>query len=42
LVRKELWTQQEATFCGSAQQTGTVKVPRKFMERLIDAVCYAA
>jgi hypothetical protein len=42
LVRKELWRQQEATFCGSAQQTGTVKVPRKFMERLIDAVCYAA
>ena len=42
LVRKELWRQQEATFCGSAQQTGTVKVPRKFMERLIDAVRYAA
>lgn len=42
LVRKELWRQQEATFRGSAQQTGTVKVPRKFMERLIDAVCYAA
>ena len=42
LVRKELWRQQEATFCGSAQQTGMVKVPRKFMERLIDAVCYAA
>jgi hypothetical protein len=42
LVRKELWTQQEATLCGSAQQTGTLKVPRKFMERLIDAVCYAA
>ena len=42
LVRKELWAQQEATFCGSAQQTETVKVPRKFMERLTDAVCYAA
>ena len=42
LVRKELWMQQEASFCGSAQQTGTVKVPRKFMERLIDEVCYAA
>jgi hypothetical protein len=42
LVRKELWAQQEATFCGSAQQTGTVKVPRKYLERLTDAVCYAA
>jgi hypothetical protein len=26
LVRKELWTQEEA-FCGSAQETDTVKVP---------------
>jgi hypothetical protein len=42
LVRKELWAQQEATFCGSAQQTETVKVPRKLMERLTHAVCYAA
>jgi hypothetical protein len=42
LVRKELWAQQEATFCGSAKQTETVKVPREFMERLTDAVCYAA
>ena len=42
LVRKELWAQQEATFCGSAQQTETAKVPRKFMERLTHAVCYAA
>ena len=41
LVRKELWAQEE-TFCGSAQQTDTVKVPREFMERLTDAVCYAA
>jgi DDE superfamily endonuclease len=41
LVRKELWAQEEA-FCGSAQQTDTVKVPRVFMERLTDAVCYAA
>ena len=40
LVRKELWAQEE-TFCGSAQQTDTVKVPREFMERLTDAVCYA-
>jgi hypothetical protein len=42
LVRRELWTQQEATFCGSAQETETVKVPRKFIERLTDTVCYAA
>jgi hypothetical protein len=42
LVRKELWAQREASFCGSAQQTETVKVPRKLMERLIDAVCCAA
>ena len=41
LVRKELWT-QEATFCGSPQQEDTVKVPRAFVERLTDAVCYAA
>jgi hypothetical protein len=42
LVRKELWAQQEVTFCGSAQETDTVKVPREFIERLTDAVCYAA
>jgi hypothetical protein len=42
LVRKELWAQQEATFCGSALKTETVKIPRKFIERLTDAVCYAA
>ena len=41
LVRKELWT-QEATFCGSPQENEMVKVPREFMERLTDAVCYAA
>jgi hypothetical protein len=41
LVRKELWT-QEATFCGLPQQIDTVKVPREFVERLTDAVCYAA
>ena len=42
LVRKELWAQQEATFCRSPQETDTVKVPREFVERLTDAVCYAA
>ena len=42
VVRKELWTQQEETFYGSLGDTDTVKVPRAFMERLTDAVCYAA
>jgi hypothetical protein len=41
LVRKQLWAQEE-TFCGSSAETETVKVPRAFMERLTDAVCYAA
>jgi hypothetical protein len=41
LVRKELWA-QEQTFCGSPAETDTIKVPRVFMERLTDAVCYAA
>jgi DDE superfamily endonuclease len=42
LVRRELWAQEEATFYGSPPQGDTVKVPREFMERLTDAVCYAA
>jgi DDE superfamily endonuclease len=42
LVRKELWAQERATFYGSAQEDDTVKVPREFVERLTDAVCYAA
>jgi DDE superfamily endonuclease len=41
LVRKELWTQEE-TFGGLLSDSETVKVPRAFMERLTDAVCYAA
>jgi hypothetical protein len=41
LVRKELWAQEE-TFCGSPADTDTVKVARVFMERLTDALCYAA
>jgi hypothetical protein len=41
LVRKELWA-QEKTFYGSPAQTDTIKVPRALVERLIDAVCYAA
>jgi hypothetical protein len=42
LLRRELWVQEEATFRGSVQENDTVKVPREFMERLTDAVCYAA
>jgi hypothetical protein len=41
LVRRELWT-QEQTFYGSPAQTNMVKVPRVYMERLTDVVCYAA
>ena len=41
LVRKELWA-REATFCGSYAETDTVKVPRALVERLTDALCYAA
>jgi DDE superfamily endonuclease len=41
LVRKELWA-RAATSYGSPAQTDLVKVPREFMERLTDAVCYAA
>jgi len=41
LVRKELWA-QEQTFRGSPAQSDTIKVPRAFVERLTDAVCYAA
>jgi hypothetical protein len=42
LARRDLWAQQGATFCGSEKETETVKVPRGFIERLTDAVCYAA
>ena len=40
LVRKELWA--AATFHGSPAQTDTIKVPRAYVERLTEAVCYAA
>jgi DDE superfamily endonuclease len=40
LVRKELWAQQP--FYGSPAETDTIKVPRALVERLTDAVCYAA
>jgi hypothetical protein len=42
LVRKELWAQEQQTSYGSASATDTVKVPRAFVERMTDAVCYAA
>ncbi len=42
LVRKELWAQEEQTFYGSPAQTDTIKVPRAYVERLTEAVCYAA
>jgi hypothetical protein len=42
LVRKELWAQEVRTFYGSPSSTDTVKVPRAFVERLTEAVCYAA
>ena len=41
-VRKELWSQEQATFRGSPADTDTVKVSRVFMERLTDALCFAA
>ena len=41
LVRRQLWAQEE-TFCGSPSATDTVKVRREFLERLTDALCYAA
>jgi DDE superfamily endonuclease len=40
LVRKELWVQE--TFRVSPADTETVKVPKVFVERLTDALCYAA
>jgi hypothetical protein len=40
-VRKELWAQEE-TFRGSLAEAEAVKVARALMERLTDALCYAA
>jgi hypothetical protein len=40
LVRKELWA--GATFYGSSAQTDTIKVLKALVERLTEAVCYAA
>jgi hypothetical protein len=41
LVRKELWAQEEQTIYGSPAQSDTIKVPRAYVERLTEAVCYA-
>jgi hypothetical protein len=41
LVRKELWA-KEQTFYASPAESDTVKVPRAYVERLTDALCYAA
>ena len=41
-VRKQLWAQQRTTFRGSPRRADMVKVPRAFVERLTEAVCYAA
>ena len=42
MVRKELWAQEERTSCGSPPATDTIKVPRAYVDRLTEAVCYAA
>src|SRR5215211_5615529 len=41
LVRRQLWAREE-TFYRSSRESDTVKVPREFVERLTDAICYAA
>jgi hypothetical protein len=41
LVRKELLWEQ-ATFCGSSAKADMAKVPRAFVERLTETLCYAA
>ena len=40
LVREELWAMEDLR--GSPSGTDTVEIPRALMERLTDAVCYAA
>jgi len=41
-VRRQLWAQEQAAFRGSPSEVDAVKVPRQFIERLTDVVCYAA
>jgi hypothetical protein len=40
LVRRELWA--EATFHLSAREPDMMKVPRRFVERLTETLCYVA
>lgn len=40
LVRRELWAQ--AAFCLSASDPDRQEIPRAFLDRLTDALCYAA
>jgi len=40
LVRRELWAQ--TAFCMSARDPDVEKIPRAFLDRLTDALCYAA
>ena len=40
LVRRELWAQ--TAFCMSSSDPDTIEIPRAFVERLTDALCYAA
>jgi hypothetical protein len=40
VVRKDLWA--HTTFRGSPRGADTVKVPRESIERLTNALCYAA
>ena len=42
LVRRQLWAQEQESFRGSPSEVDAVKVSRQFIERLTDAVCYAA
>src|SRR5215204_1086792 len=41
LVRRQLWAREE-TFYRSSRESDIIKVPREFVERLTDAICYAA
>jgi hypothetical protein len=41
LVRRDLWAHQ-ATFCMSRREADMEKVPRALLQRLTDALCYAA
>ena len=40
LVRRELWAQ--TAFCLTSSDPATIEIPRAFVERLTDALCYAA